>query len=135
MKDNLHGDFALLPHPYAVRNATCSSMSIPCHTLAVPVSIAISTGRTFIHTAVHLWNSFPDNVVGNITDSDSAEPLNRSACKYTTKERHNLVMIGCPLNIASGTDGQNYNSQFLNCFGPLVQSGCGCIGVKLHKST
>ena len=58
---------ALLPQPYAVRRATRSSMSMPCHTPAVPVSRTVPTGRTFIHTAVHVWNSLPDNVVGDIT--------------------------------------------------------------------
>ena len=59
---------SLLPQPYVVRRATRSSMSMPCHALAVPVSRTISTGRTFIHAAVHVWNSLPDNIVGNITD-------------------------------------------------------------------
>ncbi|KAI8519605.1 hypothetical protein Bbelb_028620 [Branchiostoma belcheri] len=29
-----------------------------------------ATGRTFIHTAVDIWNSLPDNVVGRITDNN-----------------------------------------------------------------
>ena len=57
---------AVLPQPYFVRRATCSSMSMPCHALAVLMSRTVSTGRTF-HTAVHVWNSLPDDVVGDIT--------------------------------------------------------------------
>ena len=34
--------------------ATRSSISMPSHALAVPVSRTVSTGRTFIHTAVHV---------------------------------------------------------------------------------
>ena len=60
---------ALLPQPYVVRRATRSSLSMPCHALTVPVSRTVSTGRTFIHTAVHVWNSLPDDVVGDIAQS------------------------------------------------------------------
>ena len=65
---------ALLPQPFVVRRATRSSLSMPCHALAVPVSRTVSTGRTFIHTAVHVWNSLPDNVVGDITEN-GVEPF------------------------------------------------------------
>ena len=60
---------ALLPKPFLVRRATRSSLSMPCHALTVPVSRTISTGRTFIHTAVRVWNSLPDKVVGDIYDN------------------------------------------------------------------
>ena len=63
---------ALLPQPYTVRRVTRTSLSMPCHALAVPVSRTISTGRTFIHAAVHVWNSLPDDVVGNITENGVA---------------------------------------------------------------
>ena len=59
---------ALLPQPFVVRRVTRFSLSMPCHALAVPVSRTVSTGRTFIHTAVHVWNSLPDNVVDDITE-------------------------------------------------------------------
>ena len=65
---------ALLPQPYVVGRATRSSMSMPRHALAVAVSRTVSTGRTFIHTAVHVWNSLPDNVVGDITEN-GVEPF------------------------------------------------------------
>ena len=60
---------ALLPQPFVVRRATRSSLSMPCHALTVPVSRTFSTGRTFIHTAVHVWNSLPDSVVSDISDN------------------------------------------------------------------
>ena len=60
---------ALLPEPYVVRRATRSSVSMPSHALTVPVSRTVSTGRTFIHTAVQVWNSLSDDVVGNISDN------------------------------------------------------------------
>ena len=60
---------ALLPQPFVVRRATRSSLSMPCHALTVPTSRTVSTGRTFIHTAVQVWNSLPDDVVGNISDN------------------------------------------------------------------
>ncbi|KAI8513918.1 hypothetical protein Bbelb_082420 [Branchiostoma belcheri] len=60
----------MLPQPYTVRRTTRSSLSTGKHALTVPVSRTHSTGRTFIHTAVHIWNSLPDNVVGLINDNN-----------------------------------------------------------------
>ena len=65
---------AQVPQPYVVRRATRSSMSLPCYALAVSVSRTVSINRTFIHRAVHEWNSLPDIVVGDVTE-DSAEPF------------------------------------------------------------
>ena len=59
----------LLPKPFLVRKATRSSLSMPCHALAVPVSRTISAGRTFIHTAARVWNGLSDKVVGDIYDN------------------------------------------------------------------
>ena len=59
---------ALLPQPYVVRRATRSSVSMPCHALTIPSSRTVSSGRTFIHAAVQVWNSLPDEVVGDIHD-------------------------------------------------------------------
>ena len=72
---------ALLPHPYVVKRATRSSLSMPCHALTVPVSRTLSTGRTFIHNAVHVWNSLPDNVVGTISDN-GAQSFKRRVHKH-----------------------------------------------------
>ena len=68
---------ALLPQPYDVRRTTRSSVSMPSHALAVPVSRTVSTGRTFIHMAVDCWNSLPDYVVGDISDSGAISFKNR----------------------------------------------------------
>ena len=58
---------ALLPPPYIRRRATRSSVSMPDHALSLPVARTRCLDRSFIHTAVPLWNSLPDTVVGNIT--------------------------------------------------------------------
>ncbi|XP_038055797.1 uncharacterized protein LOC119727802 [Patiria miniata] len=42
---------------------------MPSHALSKPVPRTYSTGRTFIHTAVHVWNSLPDCEVGEMKDS------------------------------------------------------------------
>ncbi|KAI8511670.1 hypothetical protein Bbelb_107700 [Branchiostoma belcheri] len=59
----------MLPKPYTIRRTTRSSLSTGKHALTVPVSRTHATGKTFIHTAVDIWNSLPDNVVGRITDN------------------------------------------------------------------
>ena len=71
----------LFPQPCAVRRATRSSMSMPCHVPAVPVSRTVPTGRTLIHTADHLWNTLPDNVAGDITEN-SAQTFKRRVNEY-----------------------------------------------------
>ncbi|KAI8502581.1 hypothetical protein Bbelb_192830 [Branchiostoma belcheri] len=60
----------MVPKPYTIRRTTRSSLSTGKHALTVPVSRTHATGRTFIHTAVDIWNSLPDNVVGRITDNN-----------------------------------------------------------------
>ena len=59
----------MLPQPYVIRRATRTSLTMPSHALIEPVSRTYSTGRTFIHTAVHIWNNLPDSVVGEISDN------------------------------------------------------------------
>ncbi|XP_072015675.1 uncharacterized protein [Amphiura filiformis] len=59
---------ALLPKHYVIRRAIRTSLSMPSHALTEPVSRTLSTGRTFVHVAVHVWNGLPDSVVGEITD-------------------------------------------------------------------
>jgi len=54
---------ALLAQPYVVTRPTHSSMSMPSHAFAVPVYRTVSISQTFIHTAVQVWNSFPDKVM------------------------------------------------------------------------
>ena len=59
---------ALLPTPYVQRRATRSSVSMPVHALSLPTARTLCLDRSFIHTAVPLWNSLPDDVVGNISE-------------------------------------------------------------------
>ena len=72
---------ALLPQPYVIRRATRSSLSMPSHAPAVPVSRTVSTGRTFIHAVVHVWNSLPDCVVGDIA-VDGVAPFKTRVHEY-----------------------------------------------------
>ncbi|KAI8485838.1 hypothetical protein Bbelb_363900 [Branchiostoma belcheri] len=53
----------MLTKPYTFRRTTRTSLAMPTHALAQPVS---RTGRTFIHTGVQIWNQLPDTIVGNI---------------------------------------------------------------------
>ena len=59
----------MLPQPYIIRRTTRSSTSMPSHALTEPKSRTHSTGRSFIHTAVTIWNSLPDNIVGVIKEN------------------------------------------------------------------
>ena len=59
---------ALLPPPYSRRRATRFSVSLPEHALSLPAARTRCLDRSFIHTAVPLWNSLPVSVVGNITE-------------------------------------------------------------------
>ena len=59
----------LLPPPFVRRRTTRSSVSMPEHALSLPGSKTYCLDRSFIHTAVPLWNSLPDSIVGNITDA------------------------------------------------------------------
>ena len=58
----------MLPPPYKVKRATRSSLSMPSHALEEPTSRTHSTGRSFLHTAVSIWNSLPEDIVGLIGD-------------------------------------------------------------------
>ena len=60
----------MLPQPYIIRRTTRSSMSMPSHALTEPKSRTHSTGRrSFIRTAVTVWNSLPENIVGVINEN------------------------------------------------------------------
>ena len=59
----------MLPRPYVIRRATRSSLAMSSHALAEPLSRTQSTGRSFIHTAVRVWNNLPDSVVGEISEN------------------------------------------------------------------
>ncbi|KAI8513318.1 hypothetical protein Bbelb_099570 [Branchiostoma belcheri] len=74
----------MLSKPYTIRRTTRSSLSTGKHALTVPVSRTHATGRTFIHTAVDIWNSLPDNVVGRITDNNLQSFKTRIAIRATS---------------------------------------------------
>ncbi|KAI8489115.1 hypothetical protein Bbelb_331000 [Branchiostoma belcheri] len=57
----------MLPKPYTLRRTTRTSLAMPSH--AQPVFRTSSTGRTFIHTGVQIWNQLPDTVMGNINNN------------------------------------------------------------------
>ena len=59
----------MLPPPYTLRRSTRSSLSMPSHALVKPTSRTHSTGRSFLHTGTTLWNSLPENIVGQIDDT------------------------------------------------------------------
>ena len=59
---------ALLHPPYIRRRTTRTSISMPDHALSLPAAKTHCLDRSFIHTAVPLWNSLPDSVVGNFTE-------------------------------------------------------------------
>ncbi|KAI8484255.1 hypothetical protein Bbelb_380400 [Branchiostoma belcheri] len=69
----------MLPKPYTLRRTTRTSLAMPTHALAQPVSRTSSTGRTFIHSGVQIWNQLPDSIVGNINNNglQSFKPLPR----------------------------------------------------------
>ena len=73
----------MLPPPYKVKRATRSSLSVPSHALEEPTSRTHSTGRSFLHTAVSIWNSLPEDIVGLIGDRLTGEP-NPSRCVCTS---------------------------------------------------
>ncbi|KAI8486969.1 hypothetical protein Bbelb_352290 [Branchiostoma belcheri] len=73
----------MLPQPYTIRRTTRSSLSTGKHALTVPVSRPHATDRTFIHTAVDIWNSLPDNVVGRMTTTYSHSKQERKVTDRT----------------------------------------------------
>ncbi|XP_072170188.1 uncharacterized protein [Diadema setosum] len=67
----------LVPPPYTTRRTTRSSVSTPRHALVEPKSRTHSTGRSFVHTAVTVWNSLPEDIVGMISDRGSQSSKSR----------------------------------------------------------
>ena len=59
---------ALLPPPLEKCRTTRYTLDLPGHALSLPKSRTQCLDRSFIHTAIPLWNSLPASVVGNITD-------------------------------------------------------------------
>ena len=64
-----HADLKrLLPLPFQIRRMTRSILSMPSHALEEPKSRTQSTGRSFTHVVVKMWNGQPENIVGKIND-------------------------------------------------------------------
>jgi len=59
---------ALLPPPLIKSRSTRYTLDLPDHALSLPKSRTQCLDRSFIHTAIPLWNSLPASIVGNITD-------------------------------------------------------------------
>ena len=78
----------LLPCPYTSGRTTLASSSMPNHALAMPHAKLTSTlDRTFLHSAIRIWNALPDTVVGKIK-SDSVQSFKQRVNK------HMLSLVG-----------------------------------------
>ena len=60
---------AMLPPSFVMRRTTRTCLSMPNHALSLPAASTTSLDRSFLHTAVRIWNNVPDNVVCDIQDS------------------------------------------------------------------
>ena len=76
----------LLPSPYQIRRMTRSSLSMPSHALEELKSRTHSTGKSFTHAAVTIWNSLPENIVGVISES-GAQSFKSRTHKYVLQNR------------------------------------------------
>ena len=56
----------LLPCPYTSGRTTRASSSMPNHALAMPHAKTSTLDRTFLHSAIRIWNALPDTVLGKI---------------------------------------------------------------------
>ena len=88
----------MLPHPYRPITATRANLRMPSHAVEELKSRTHSTGRSFIHRAVKIWNSPPDNIVGIIHDTGIQsfqsrvhkfllQRLNGNCCSLRRKQR------------------------------------------------
>merc|ERR1712208_54020 len=59
----------MLPPRYTRRRNTRRCTATPVHALDLPGSNTRTLDRTFLHTAVRVWNSLPENVVAPVTDN------------------------------------------------------------------
>lgn len=58
---------ALLPSQYIRRRNTRSSTFMPTHALSMPAAKTFTLDRSFLHSAIRIWNSLPDAAVGTIS--------------------------------------------------------------------
>ena len=71
----------LLPCPYTSGRTTRASSSMPNHALAMPHAKTSTLDRTFLHSAIRIWNALPDTVVGKIK-SDSVQSFKQRVNKH-----------------------------------------------------
>ena len=71
----------LLPCPYTSGRPTRASSSMPNHALAMPHAKTSTLDRTFLHSAIRIWNALPDTVVGKIK-SDSVQSFKQRVNKH-----------------------------------------------------
>ena len=71
----------LLSCPYTSGRTTRASPSMPNHALAMPHAKTSTLDRTFLHSAVRIWNALPDTVVGEIK-SDSVQSFRQRVNKH-----------------------------------------------------
>ena len=72
---------ALLSSPYTSRRTTRASSSMPDHDVALPHAKTSTLDRTFLHSAIGIWNALPDTVVGKIK-SDSVKSFKQRVNKH-----------------------------------------------------
>ena len=72
---------ALLPNPYTSRRTTRAGSSMPGHAVAVPHAGTSTLDGAFLHSAIGIWNTLPDTVVGKIK-SDSVQSFKQRVDKH-----------------------------------------------------
>ncbi|XP_072050045.1 uncharacterized protein [Amphiura filiformis] len=83
---------------------------------AFTVSRTISTGGTFIHTAVHVLNSLPDGVVGDVSDNSAP------SSKKLQEQRNS-----CPPDFPTFVEGWQYTANH-------VKKEKGFLVTQLHRN-
>ena len=62
-------------------NIHLAEQLVPNHALAMPHAITSTLDRTFLHSAIRIWNALPDTVVGKIK-SDSVQSFKQRVNKH-----------------------------------------------------
>ncbi|KAI8511965.1 hypothetical protein Bbelb_110650 [Branchiostoma belcheri] len=88
----------LLPKPYTLRRTTRTSLAMPSHALTQPVSRTSSTGRTFIHTGVKIWNQLPDTIIDVQNDNHPLHSMvpNDSVGRSPLNHNHTAMPSNMP---------------------------------------
>ena len=64
-----------------INTPTRASSSMPDHAVAMPHAKTSTLDRTFLHSAIRIWNTLPDTVVGKIK-SDSVQSFKQRVNKH-----------------------------------------------------